>query len=205
MPSTSSPASPDPNLPNAGPGEGPGPTTGLRLPLTALSGDSTLAQATDLPLLAPVNAAILVREFQATSIRVAQIEATRRRCVLERSPDLASEALRTLEDLAEAGPVDIEGDFVRIGSRATRLGPKKDEQRLAQSERPVLTFQLLGAGQLEVEAPQTSRIGGAKRHVVDAENPHRWQSSEAPVPVQITGHSRTLTQASVPAPTTELQ
>ena len=99
--------------------------------------------------------------------------------MLEWPPDLASEPVRPLEDVAEAGSIDVEGDFVRIGSGATRLGPKEDEQRLTESERAVLAFELLGAGQLEVEAPQTGRIGSAKRDMVNAENTHRSQSREA--------------------------
>jgi hypothetical protein len=102
--------------------------------------------------------------------------------VLERASYFAPEAPRTLEDFDEAGPIDVKGDFVRIRSRAMRFGSKEDEQRMTESERAVLTFQLLGTRQLEVEAPQASRIRGAKRHVVDAQYPHRSQSREAALP-----------------------
>ena len=40
----------------------------------------------------------------------------------------------------------------------------------------MLTLQLLGPRQLEVEAPQRIRIGRTEGQVVDAENPHRSQS-----------------------------
>lgn len=100
----------------------------------------------------------------------------------ERASDVAAQALRTLEDVAEAGCVDVERDLVRVRRGTTRLGTKEDEQRLAQPKRLVLPIQLLGAGQIEVEATQTSRIRSPKGDVVDAENSHRSQSRRAAPP-----------------------
>jgi hypothetical protein len=150
-----------------------------------------LANASSL-LLAPVHAAILMRELETTSIRVAHIKATRRRRVRERSPNFASEALRALEHVVEASPVDVECDFVRVVRRTARFGQKEHEQRLAQSDRAVLALQLLGAGQLKVEAPQTIWVRCAKGQVVDPENSHGTQSRARATAAQgdIPKHSR---------------
>jgi hypothetical protein len=98
-----------------------------------------------LPLLAPIDAAVVVREFEAASVRVAEVEAPRRRCVLERPSDLASEAACALKHISEAWPIDVECDLIRVGSRARRLRRKEGKQRLAEPERAVLTLEFLGA------------------------------------------------------------
>ena len=85
--------------------------------------------------MAPVDAAVVVREFEAASVRVAEVEAPRRRRVLERPSDLASEAARALEHISEAWAIDVECDLVRVGSRARRLRRKEGKQRLAEPER----------------------------------------------------------------------
>jgi hypothetical protein len=80
--------------------------------------------------------------------------------VPERPSNVAAEAPRTLEDVVEAVPVDVEGDLVRVRRGAARLRAKEDEQHLAHSKWLVVALQLLGTGQIEVEAAQDGWIGG---------------------------------------------
>lgn len=54
--------------------------------------------------------------------------------MVEGPPDLASETLGTLEDVAEPSPVDVERNLVRVACRTARLGRKEDEHHLAYSE-----------------------------------------------------------------------
>lgn len=109
------------------------------------SGTRTLARASTLPLLAPIDASVVVREFEAASVRVAEVEAPRRRRVLERPSDLAAEASCALQHISEAWAIDVECDLIRVGSRARRLRRKEGKQRLAEPERAVLTLEFLGA------------------------------------------------------------
>lgn len=99
-----------------------------------------------LPLLAPVDAAVVVREFEAASVRVAQVEAPGRRRVFEWPSNLASEAACALEHISEPWAIDVECDLIRVGSRARRLRRKEGNQRLAEPEWVVLTLKFLGAG-----------------------------------------------------------
>ena len=107
--------------------------------------EASPAQASTLPLLAPIDAAVVVREFKAASVRVAEVEAPRRRRVLERPSDLASEAACALEHVSKAWAIDVECDLIRVGGRARRLRRKEGKQRLAEPERAVLTLEFLGA------------------------------------------------------------
>ena len=136
------------------------------------SGSVVNAQASRLLLLAPVNAAVVVCELEAASVRVAEVEALRRRRVVEWPSDLTPEAARALEYISEPWAIDVECDLIRVGSRAGRLRGKEGKQRLTEPERTVVSLEFLGASQLKVETPQTIWVRRTKGKVIDTEDAH---------------------------------
>jgi hypothetical protein len=123
-------------------------------------------------LLPPERAAVLVRELEAAAIGISQVKTSRRSRVLDRAPYLAAELAGTVEDVLEAGGIDVEGDLVGVGRRARRLGAEEDDDGLPEPERQVATFELLGAGELAVEAAQSFGVRCSEGEMVDAEHSH---------------------------------
>src|SRR5438093_1385533 len=103
------------------------------------------------PLL-PVDATVVVDELETTPVGIVQVEARRERCVLDRTAYFAAERPSPPEDVLEACTVDIESDLVRVGGSPVPFRGEEDEQRLADPDGAVLAFELVGAGQLHVEA-----------------------------------------------------
>lgn len=111
-------------------------------------------------------------ELEATSIWIVEVEPFRDRGVLDRAADLAAQRRSPPEHLVKTRGVNVEGDLVRILRGSACFRGEEDEEDLADPDRIVLPFKLIGACELEVEAAEPIRIRCSEGEMIHAEYAH---------------------------------
>jgi hypothetical protein len=92
--------------------------------------------------------------------------------MVEGPSDRDTHLVRSRQHLIEALGINVEGNLVRVGPGAARLGVEEDKQDGAGSKWVMRARKQLGSKQLSVERPEPSGVRAAKGYVVDAENAH---------------------------------
>src|SRR5205823_3277609 len=96
--------------------------------------------------------------------------------VLDRLAFEDAEVAGALEGRLEPIGVGVERDLVRVWADLVGVGREEDERRRADPKRPVRALEALAGEEPPIESAQASRVGRAKRDVVDADDPHRRES-----------------------------
>lgn len=115
---------------------------------------------------------VFMYDLDPAAIRIADIEAAGVRCVVNGTTHRDTQPTRSGQCVLEAGGVDIEGDLIRIGACAAKLGGEEDEENAADTKRFVRSGKRLRSEQVSIEGSEPSRVRTAEGDVVDAESAH---------------------------------